>query len=379
MVEKITSLYGTCTLIGNAVVSDKADKFYSGDTNEKGYKYHKVQFGVKTSSSNTIFLELMGGYFINKDNIVYAMDKDKNKLEIAWKDRFDSTIVNSVMDFKKLKVTLTESEEDKADTFLSEYDVVEVLKNSLKKDMRICVFGNIQINRFEDKQGNKKTTVKFSPRKIRLAGEKDVNKAEATLSFVFNNSAWDDSRYSTDNKVDIGGYTTTWNKDAKATEFVPLTNLVIDMDRLSEIASSNGKPMDDATKAIVLDLYKEYFNIPADTYYETQWRCELAKGEEQEEITLEDLSEAEKVQIAYGLTTFEKIKQRYQAGKAGARINEIRLIAPTLKFGENGGEANTVTKYTDEDFYAKSPSIESKDGALSTDTNTATLISNLFS
>ena len=348
--------YGSFVFIGTPVYNE--EKWYKNETSASGYKYARLQFGIKVSDVNMPYVEIMGGFSTVKENIIKAMDKDKNNLEIAFKDRHDTNIINSVMDFKKLKVNFTSSDEKDSSIFLAEYDFAEAIKNGLPKDKRVVVIGKFEINRYKDKEGKYVVNNKYTPTKIRLAKDDEVNKAELTLGFVFDKDTLDKSRFEKEGKMDVSAYMTTYDKVLRGNIFVPV-NFVIDLDF---IMARSGIAMTDSLKTGARNLIEGYFTVVGDKVMETQWKAEVLRGATVEDVTEDDLSEDEKLQIQFGMATFEEIKKQ-RPKKYGDKVDEIKLLRPTNKFEDEDKKRrpNNDTDYTQDDFIIPEVGTESKD------------------
>lgn len=358
MEQGIKSLYGTFVFVGTPVFSE--DKLYTSGKSEGGFVYHKVKFGLKTKDNNVLFVELSGGYNSLKNNIIYTVDNEGNKMEVNWMDRFNPTIIKSVSDMRKIKLNFeTESENDSM-AVLSQYDAVQEIKQNLSKDKRIVVVGNFKVEKYKDSNGIARSSMKYIPQKIRLAKEEEINKAELTLSFVFDKESWDESRLKSENIVDITAYTTYFDKTLTPNRnvFVQIP-LVLDFNYLFE---SSAVHLTDEVKKIFVGLYKKYFTAKANQYFETQWKCDVIRGFDDKEITLDDLSPNQKLLIQFGRVTLEQLAKEMRNRVVGDKINEIRLNRPTLKYiseETEQPEVNKLTDYTDDDFYIPTIGTES--------------------
>jgi hypothetical protein len=283
--NKIKGLYGTFVFVGTPVIPK--EKFITTGNNDGGYVWKKIQFGIKTDDTNVGYLEMMGGYHTKKSQTIYSLDTKNNKLEIDWKDRLNDKIIASIADFKKIKVNFTTSSEKESKSYLAEYDAIEDIRVNLKADVRYVVVGNIKVDRYKDSQGQYKTSVKYIPTKIRLAKDDEANKTEATIQFVFDKDSWDESRFAEEKKVDILAYTTVYDKALKDNVFVPFS-FVLNCEKLD---------MNNPAHKKMFDFYKGCFNVKSGEIYETQWHCKLFRGANEEEITMDDLSDDQKMQI----------------------------------------------------------------------------------
>lgn len=329
---KINNLYSSFKLIGTVVMSKDKDKYCKQETSKKGYTYKKMQFGIKTSDTNTVFIELMGGYFNNGTSVIKTKDKDNNKLEIAWKDRTRQDIVDSVS--RKLKVELVK---DEIHEFLAEYDFIEYIQQNLKSDMRIVVEGNMRIERYKDKQGKPQVITKFIPSRIRLPYDKETDSATGIVHFVYGSDCYDDGALETDNKIYINGYVTSYNKEFGGTFFVPKTFII----------NGDKRHLNPELFGSRTGYYKQILQAKEGEYKEIKWEVTIVRGAEEVEISDDDLNEDQLEQIKFGVATREEIIKDMRNGMIQDRVDEIRLIRPKNAF-EN--KPTNVTGYIDNDF-----------------------------
>jgi hypothetical protein len=337
----VTGLYGKFYLTGTPKISEVEGKYKTSGKSKDGYEWTKLQFGIDTGidgNSNTIFVEFMGGANTVKPNVIKTKDKDKKNIEVAWKDRFEPAVVEAVSDMRKYKFTLTSDDYKDYNVFIAEDDAVKYLLANLSKDQRVVMSGNFKMERYK-KNGKYNYSMKYTPTTVRLAKDEDVNKAELKLGFVFGQDSWDEERLATDKKVDVSAFFTTFDKELGEkgeNVFIPI-RLILNCDKIDLSVPQH--------KAI-FDYYKGCFDVPDGTYLETEWHCQLFRGTQQKEVTMDDLSDEQKTQISLGIASFEQIKRDMQT--FGDRLDEIRLIRPSNKFD---GGVNGRTDYTIEDFF----------------------------
>jgi hypothetical protein len=336
----INQLYGSFTVIGTPHISKVEGKYHTTGKSKEGYEWHKLNWSVDTGINgvkNNIFLEFMGGMNTLKPNVIKTIDKEKKKIDVSWSDRFEKSIIDTVADYRKYKVTLASSDYNDYKIFLSESDVVNYLLENLAEDKRVMMTGNFKMERYK-KDGVYQYIMKYMPSTIRLAKDEEPNKAELRLGFVFGQDSWDEGRLKDEKKVDISAYFPTYDKELDKTIFLPL-QLILNCEKL-DLQTPNPQHKS------IFDYVKGCFTKHGKKYMETEWECQIVKSVEQEEVTMDDLSDNEKTQISIGMYTFEEIAKKKQ-GAFGARLNELRLLKPTNKYD---GDVNNETEYTDDDF-----------------------------
>lgn len=352
MANEIKALYQPFVLIGEVLKKECETK-----TSVSGYTYSKLKLGIKTAEGNVLFTENMGGFKAMPD-VIKAKDKDKNDLEIAWADRFNPAIVERVADYQKFKVNTTSSDTKESTAFLSEYDAIQFINLNLQEKARVVVLGNIVIQRYEAQDGTKKVSQKLKVQQIRLAKEDEKNIAEATFNFVFNSDSIDKSSLIKEGKVDITGYVTSYVKAIKEQEFVPVL-LTLDFNHLKSSVEKNfGRKFDESQTPMLQNLYLQQYlsdGIEKNKYYQTQWKVDLVRGSQVEEISEADLSAEQKMLIEMGIATFEQIKASMGGNRFGDKVDEKRLLMPTTRLETEDGVkvVNLLTPYVEEDFYAK--------------------------
>lgn len=90
-------------LIGKARVTDKT--FNLDNSYDSGWTDNQMYLGVDCGNGNIVYGEMRGGFFPEDDNILRGFSKDdrddsgKSKMvEIAWEDRFDEDLLDTVAD-----------------------------------------------------------------------------------------------------------------------------------------------------------------------------------------------------------------------------------------------------------------------------------------
>lgn len=179
------------SLIGKAKISDYT--FSLDNVSEKNpsnpWIYSRMSLSVDCGKHGNIFAEMMGGH-ATTDGVVYAhgkkesedgtmtQDDFKQKMNIAWEDRFDDEIVNQCGERCFVTVELETDINDKVVTrkFLSEYDAIDYIQKVLEDEMVIYVKGDLQYSQYNGELQVKKIIKSIS---LSKAEEKDF---KATFS-----------------------------------------------------------------------------------------------------------------------------------------------------------------------------------------------------
>lgn len=150
-------------LIGRAKVTDKT--FNLDNSYDSGWTDNQMYLGVDCGNGNIVYSEMRGGFFPEDDNVLRGFskkDKDdsgKSKMvEIAWEDRFDEDLLDTIADTSFITVGVEKDVKEKTvyKKFLSAYDAVEYLNEHLEDGMIVNVKGNIGYSEYDENVSVKK-------------------------------------------------------------------------------------------------------------------------------------------------------------------------------------------------------------------------------
>lgn len=172
------------TLIGKAKVTDKT--FNLDNSYDSGWTDNQMYLGVDCGNGNMVYGEMRGGFFPDDDNILRGFSKDdkdddgkSKQVEIAWEDRFDEDLLDTIADTSFITVGVEKDVKGKTvyKKFLSAYDAVEYLNEHLEDGMIVNVKGNIGYSEYEDN-----VTVKKEITSIVLSKVEDEADFKATFT-----------------------------------------------------------------------------------------------------------------------------------------------------------------------------------------------------
>ena len=153
----------TFNLIGRAKVTDKT--FNLDNSYDSGWTDNQMYLGVDCGNGNIVYAEMRSGFFPDKDNVIRAYDKNEKdesgkskSVEIAWEDRFDESLLDSIADSSFLTVGVEKDVKGKTvyKKFLTAYDAVEYLNEHLEDGAVVNVKGNIGYSEYEGNVSVKK-------------------------------------------------------------------------------------------------------------------------------------------------------------------------------------------------------------------------------
>lgn len=147
-------------LIGEAKIND-----YTYKIDEKSEKsswiYNSLNLGIYCGEKyGTVYASMMGGYSEEKSGVIFAHGKKEdgtddfeNQIQVAWEDRFNDEILESLGDMCFITVGLEQTNKGKVfyKKFLSEYDAIAYIQEHLEDGMVLNVRGNIRYQLYQDK------------------------------------------------------------------------------------------------------------------------------------------------------------------------------------------------------------------------------------
>lgn len=172
-------------LVGEAKLND-----YTYKIDEKSEKsswiYNSLNLGVYCGEKyGTVYASMMGGYSEEKAGVIFAHGKKEdgsddfeNQIQVAWEDRFDEDILESLGNMCFITVGLEQTNKNKVfyKKFLSEYDAIAYIQEHLEEGMVLNVRGNIRYSPYQEKVQMQKNI-----NNIVLSKVDDVAKYKATF------------------------------------------------------------------------------------------------------------------------------------------------------------------------------------------------------
>lgn len=173
------------SIIGEAKINDHTFKI-DGKSEKSSWIYNSLHLGVYCGEKHgTVYVSMMGGYSEEKEGVIYAHGKkeDKtddfeNQIHVAWEDRFNEEILETIGDmcFITVGLELTSKKKVFYKKFLSEYDAIAYIQEHLENDMVLNVRGNTRYQLYQDN-----TQTQRNVNNIVLSKVDDVAKYKATF------------------------------------------------------------------------------------------------------------------------------------------------------------------------------------------------------
>ncbi|WP_320973195.1 hypothetical protein [Enterocloster bolteae] len=145
-------------LIGKVKVTDKT--FNLDNSYDSGWTDNSMYIGIDCGNGNTVFAEMRGGFFAGQEDTTVLRAYDKNEkdgegkskqVEIAWEDRLDESLLDSVSDSSLITVGVEKDVKGKTvyKKFLSQYDAIEYLNDYLEDGVVVNVKGNLKYSEYD--------------------------------------------------------------------------------------------------------------------------------------------------------------------------------------------------------------------------------------
>ena len=313
------------SLIGRVKVTDKT--FNLDNTYDSGWTDNSMYVGVDCGNGNVIYTEMRSGFFPDKDNMIRAYSKDERddsgkskSVEIAWEDRLDESLYDSISDSSFLTVGIEKDVKEKTvyKKFLTAYDAVEYLNEHLEDGMIVNVKGNLGYSEYEESVSTKKEITSIVLSKVE--NEEDF-KATFSQTILIDSKA-------------IG-------KKNEEKNTIELSAYVVDY---------VGKPKINGEKIEV----RQNVSFPKIT--EVTVTGNLVEGGATVAITEDDIPDDIKELIDMGLYSAEEAERKIAVGNNGNRERRMIILKPDIVYvGKDENRKPTVAfedaKYDEDDLY----------------------------
>ena len=154
------------SLIGEAKVNDYTYKI-DAKSEKSSWIYNSLNLGVYCGEKHgTVYVELMGGYSDERENVIYAHGKDDDGNEdwskqiiVDWEDRFDESVLEEIGDGSFITVGLEKTTAGKTyyKKFLSAYDAIAYIQEHLTDGTVVNIRGRLQYSIYNDVTQVRKT------------------------------------------------------------------------------------------------------------------------------------------------------------------------------------------------------------------------------
>lgn len=338
-------------LIGRVKVTDKT--FNLDNSYDSGWTDNGMYVGVDCGNGNTVYAEMRSGFFPDKDNVIRAYSKDEKddagkskSVEIAWEDRLDESLYDSISDSSFLTVGVEKDVKDKTvyKKFLTAYDAVEYLNEHLEDGMIVNVKGTIGYNEYEGNVSTKKEITSIVLSKI---------DDEADFKATFSQTILVDSK-SIGKKNDDKG---TMELAAYVVDYVGKPK--IDGEKI-EVKKNVTYPKTfevaiNENPEITAKMLQRFFKPKKGKITEITVTGNLVEGGSTVNITEDDIPDDIKELIEMGLYSEEEAEKKIAVGN-GNRERRMIIVKPDITYVGTGDDRKPTVafedgKYDEDDLY----------------------------
>lgn len=338
-------------LIGCVKVTDKT--FNLDNSYDSGWTDNSMYVGVDCGNGNTVYAEMRSGFFPDKDNVIRAYSKDEKddagkskSVEIAWEDRLDESLYDSISDSSFLTVGVEKDVKDKTvyKKFLTAYDAVEYLSEHLEDGMIVNVKGTIGYNEYEGNVSTKKEITSIVLSKI---------DDEADFKATFSQTILVDSK-SIGKKNDDKG---TMELAAYVVDYVGKPK--IDGEKI-EVKKNVTYPKTfevaiNENPEITAKMLQRFFKPKKGKITEITVTGNLVEGGSTVNITEDDIPDDIKELIEMGLYSEEEAEKKIAVGN-GNRERRMIIVKPDITYVGTGDDRKPTVafedgKYDEDDLY----------------------------
>ena len=341
----------TFNLIGRVKVTDKT--FNLDNSYDSGWTDNSMYVGVDCGNGNTVYAEMRSGFFPDKDNVIRAYSKDEKddagkskSVEIAWEDRLDESLYDSISDSSFLTVGVEKDVKDKTvyKKFLTAYDAVEYLNEHLEDGMIVNVKGTIGYSEYEGNVSTKKEITSIVLSKI---------DDEADFKATFSQTILVDSK-SIGKKNDDKG---TMELAAYVVDYVGKPK--IDGEKI-EVKKNVTYPKTfevaiNENPEITAKMLQRFFKPKKGKITEITVTGNLVEGGSTVNITEDDIPDDIKELIEMGLYSEEEAEKKIAVGN-GNRERRMIIVKPDIIYVGTGDDRKPTVafedgKYDEDDLY----------------------------
>jgi hypothetical protein len=341
------------TLIGKAKVTDKT--FNLDNSYDSGWTDNQMYLGVDCSNGNMVYAEMRGGFFPDDDNVLRGFSKDdkgedgkSKQVEIAWEDRFDEDLLDTIADTSFITVGVEKDVKGKTvyKKFLSAYDAVEYLNDHLEDGMIVNVKGNIGYSEYEDN-----VSVKKEITSIVLSKVEDENDFKATFTQTILLDSDSIGKKDTEkNTITLNAYVVDYVGKPKIDGKKVEIKKNVTYPKTFEVA------INEDNAEVTEKMLQRYFKVKKKNIINVLTVVgNLIEGAAIVNITEDDIPDDIKELIEMGLYSEEEAKAKCAVG-GNNRERRMVIVKPDITYvGQDDDRKPTVAfeegKYTDTDLY----------------------------
>lgn len=362
----------TFNLIGRVKVTDKT--FNLGNSYDSGWTDNSMYVGVDCGNGNTVYAEMRSGFYSDpdKESVIRAYSKDEKddvgkskSVEIAWEDRLDESLYDSISDSSFLTVGVEKDVKDKTvyKKFLTAYDAVEYLNEHLEDGMIVNVKGTIGYSEYEGNVSTKKEITSIVLSKI---------DDEADFKATFSQTILVDSKSigkKNDDKctMELAAYVVDYVGKPKIDGEKIEVKKNVTYPKTFEVAINENPE-------ITAKMLQRFFKPKKGKITEITVTGNLVEGGSTVNITEDDIPDDIKELIEMGLYSEEEAEKKIAVGN-GNRERRMIIVKPDIIYVGTGDDRKPTVafedgKYDEDDLYFYEQALLDAGAELSSDNDT---------
>ncbi len=338
-------------LIGRVKVTDKT--FNLDNSYDSGWTDNSMYVGVDCGNGNTVYAEMRSGFFPNKDNVIRAYSKDEKdntgkskSVEIAWEDRLDESLYDSISDSSFLTVGVEKDVKDKTvyKKFLTAYDAVEYLNEHLEDGMIVNVKGTIGYSEYEGNVSTKKEITSIVLSKI--DNEADFRATFSQTILVDSKSIG--KKNNDKDTMELAAYVVDYVGKPKIDGEKIEVKKNVTYPKTFEVAINENPE-------ITAKMLQRFFKPKKGKITEITVTGNLVEGGSTVNITEDDIPDDIKELIEMGLYSEEEAEKKIAVGN-GSRERRMIIVKPDITYVGTGDDRKPTVafedgKYDEDDLY----------------------------
>ena len=339
-------------LIGRIKVTDKT--FNLDNSYDSGWTDNSMYVGVDCGGGNVIYAEMRSGFFPDKDNVIRAYSKDEKddegkskSVEIAWEDRLDESLYDSISDSSFLTVGVEKDVKEKTvyKKFLTAYDAVDYLNEHLEDGMIVNVKGTLGYSEYEENVSTKKDITSIVLSKVE--DEKDFKATFSQTILVDSKSIG--KKNEEKNTIELSAYVVDYVGKPKIDREKIVVRQNVTFPKTFEVAINENPE-------ITAKMLQKFFKPKKGKVAEITVTGNLVEGGSTVVITEDDIPDDIKELIEMGLYSEEEAEKKIAVGNNGNREKRMIILKPDITYvGKDENRKPTVAfedaKYDEDDLY----------------------------
>lgn len=339
-------------LLGEVRLNDNTFQIDNVSTNSN-WQYSRMNLCVKCGDeSGNIYVEMMGGFDNKSSSVIYAHGKTDDgrddftqRMQVAWEDRNNPDTLEQIGELCFIQIGLEKTESGKVfyNKFLSEYDAITYLKETLHDGDKVYVSGNLKYSIYDGVTQVRKNVTRITIYTPKEGGTEFKPYAKFTQSILIDKNS--------SSLKDIDKEKGTMYIHSKVLDYLKELNGVQIKGQYPYSVDFEFK-LDLNNKNLCEAIYKKLFDVKKD-WTQITFDGKFIESGSTTTVTIDDVTDDIKELIEAGIYTEEEVLETVAVN--GNRERRMVLLKPIITFiGEDDNKVPMVAKfenrYTDEDL-----------------------------